>query len=188
MRQTTAHRSLSEADLLTLARQAAGVHFGLPPESPLPRLILNMPYLPSPRLKQIAYDVFRAAGATNEESKVVGDALVEANIAGLDSHGILRIPEYVRWVEKGLVTAGATMSVVLETDSFALIDGGWGFGQVMGRHAMRLGIEKATRFGVATVSGRNYCHLGLIGDYTGCALLAESNDVFRQSDLHRNPP
>lgn len=124
-----------------------------------------MPSIYASELRQIAHDVFLAAGATEEESKTVGDALVEANVAGLDSHGVLRIPEYVRWMEEGLVSVGARMEAVLETESFAVIDGGWGFGQVMGRKAMQLGMQKAAATGVATVSGRNCCHLGRIGDY-----------------------
>lgn len=124
-----------------------------------------MPTFFAPELKSIARDIFRGAGATEEEARVVGDALVEANLAGMDSHGVLRIPEYVRWMENGLVNVGARLSVVLETDSFLLVDGGWGFGQVMGRRAMELGMEKAKRTGVATISGRNCCHLGRIGDY-----------------------
>jgi uncharacterized oxidoreductase len=119
----------------------------------------------APELKQLAHDIFRAAGATEEESAIVGDALVEANLAGHDSHGVLRIPDYVRWMEQKLVTIGAQMQVVLDTEAYALIDGGWGFGQVIGRQAMELAIEKAGRVGAATVSGRQCCHIGRVGDY-----------------------
>ena len=131
-----------------------------------------MPTLFAPELKTIARDIFRGAGAPEEEARIVGDALVEANLAGMDSHGVLRIPEYVRWMENGLVSTGAKLTVVLETDSFLLVDGGWGFGQVMGRRAMELGMEKAKRTGVATISGRNCCHLGRIGDYPEMAAKA----------------
>src|SRR5258708_37947644 len=118
-----------------------------------------MPVILAPELKEISRQVFRAAGATEDESAIVGGALVEAKLAGHDSHGVLRIPEYVRWMEEKLVNTGAKMQVVLETESFALIDGNWGFGQVMGRQAMELAIDKAGRVGVATVSGRNCCHI-----------------------------
>ncbi|MGH9613993.1 MAG: Ldh family oxidoreductase [Bryobacteraceae bacterium] len=128
-----------------------------------------MPTFFAPELKKIARDVFKAAGASEEDSTIVGDLLTEANLAGHDSHGVLRIPEYVGWMEDKLVNTGAKMEIVLETDSFALIDGGWGFGQVMGRKAMDIAIEKAKRVGVATVSGRNCCHLGRIGDYPAMA-------------------
>src|ERR1700722_16847936 len=114
-----------------------------------------MPTFFGPELKKVARDIFRAAGATDHDASIVGDALTEANLAGHDSHGVLRIPEYVRWMEEKLVNTAARMDVVLETDSFALINGNWGFGQVMGRQAMELAVAKAGRVGVATVSGRN---------------------------------
>src|SRR5450432_3133597 len=124
-----------------------------------------MPTFFGAELKKVARDIFRAAGATDEEAAIVGDALTDANLAGHDSHGVLRIPEYVRWMEQKLVTTGAKMQIVLESDSFAVIDGNWGFGQVIGRQAMELAIDKAGRVGVATVSGRNCCHIGRVGDY-----------------------
>src|SRR5258708_3052336 len=123
-----------------------------------------MPTFLAPELKRIARDIFVAAGATDHQAIIVGDALTEANLAGHDSHGVLRIPEYVRWMEEKLVNTGAKMQVVLETESFALIDGNWGFGQVMGRQAMELAIDRAGRVGVATVSGRNCCQTGRVGD------------------------
>src|ERR1700682_854028 len=118
-----------------------------------------MPNFPPAELKRLAEQVFSSAGARPEHAAIVADSLVLANLAGHDSHGVLRIPEYVRWMEEKLVNSGAKMDVVLETDSFALIDGNWGFGQVMGREAMELAVAKAGRVGVATVSGRNCCHL-----------------------------
>ena len=124
-----------------------------------------MPVLFAPGLKKTTRDIFAAAGATAEESAIVADSLVEANLAGHDSHGVLRIPEYIRWMEEKLVNIGARMEVVLESETFAVIDGAWGFGQVMGRQAMELAIAKAAQAGVATVSGRQCCHLGRIGDY-----------------------
>lgn len=132
-----------------------------------------MPTFFGPELKTIAREIFRAAGATEREAAIVGDALTEANLAGHDSHGVLRIPEYVRWMEEKLVNTGAKMDVILQTDSFALIDGNWGFGQVMGQQAMQLAIAKAGDVGVATVSGRNCCHLGRVGDYRPWPLIAE---------------
>ena len=56
---------------------------------------------------------------------------------GHDSHGVLRIPEYVRWIEEKLVTLGAHIKIRKETEAFALIDGNWGFGQVVAREAIR---------------------------------------------------
>ena len=124
-----------------------------------------MPTFHSEPLKQIGTQIFAAAGATSDEARIVSEALVEANLAGHDSHGILRIPEYVRWMEQKLVTMGAHINVVRESDSFAVIDGGWGFGQVVGREAMEVAIKKADQAGIGTVAASQCCHIGRVGDY-----------------------
>ena len=77
----------------------------------------------------------------------------------------MRIPEYVRYLEQKLVIPGAEFRVMVESPAFALIDGGWGFGQVVGRRAMEIGIEKASQVGVGTISVRRCGHLGRVGDY-----------------------
>jgi uncharacterized oxidoreductase len=124
-----------------------------------------MPTFHAEPLKQISREIFTAAGATSDEARIVADALVEANLAGHDSHGILRIPEYVRWMEEKLVTVGARLEIVRESDSFAVVDGGWGFGQVVAREAMEVAIKKAEQAGIGTVAARQCCHIGRVGDY-----------------------
>lgn len=124
-----------------------------------------MPILTTQELKRITSDVFRAAGAESEEARIVADALVTANLVGHDSHGVLRIPEYLRWMEQKLIVPGAHIRVVSEAPAFAVIDGCWGFGQVVGREAMEVAIQKAARTGVGVVSVRQCCHIGRVGDY-----------------------
>jgi hydroxycarboxylate dehydrogenase B len=124
-----------------------------------------MPNLTASHLRRVGGEILQAAGAQPQEATVVADALVEANLAGIDSHGVMRIPEYVRYLEQNLVTPGAEFRVLGESPAFALIDGGWGFGQVVGRKAMEIAIEKASRVGVGTISVRRCGHLGRVGDY-----------------------
>jgi len=124
-----------------------------------------MPILPAGMLIQFTSQIFHEAGADLNEANRVAGSLVEANLVGHDSHGVLRIPEYVRWMEQKLVTLGAHARVVHETDTLAIIDGGWGFGQVIGEEAMNLAIQKAERAGIGIVSVRQSCHLGRIGEY-----------------------
>jgi hydroxycarboxylate dehydrogenase B len=124
-----------------------------------------MPTFTSSQLKQIACEIFVAAGAENSEARIVADALVRSNEAGHDSHGVLRIPEYTGWMEQKLIVAGARIRIRKETEAFALIDGGWGFGQVVAREAMKVAIDKASRVGVGTVSVSRCCHIGRVGDY-----------------------
>lgn len=124
-----------------------------------------MPTFTADRLKSTSRDIFVAAGARSEDARIVADALVNANLAGHDSHGVMRIPSYVRWMEKGDVNVKAEFRVVMEADAFAVIDGDWGFGQVMARKAMEVGIEKAAQSGVASISARRCSHIGRAGDY-----------------------
>ncbi len=124
-----------------------------------------MPTFTASQLKQVAGEIFVHAGAENREARIVADALVRANEAGHDSHGVLRVPEYVAWMEDKLVTPGAHIRIIKETDALALIEGGWGFGQVIAREAMEVAIEKASRVGVGTVSVSRCCHIGRVGDY-----------------------
>ena len=124
-----------------------------------------MPTVSADELRTLTRDVFASAGARTEDAAVVADSLVGANLAGHDSHGVLRIPEYVRWMEQKLVNLDAELQVVLENDGFVLVDGQWGFGQVMGRRTAEIAIRKAAQSGAVTVSGRNFCHLGRVGEY-----------------------
>jgi uncharacterized oxidoreductase len=125
-----------------------------------------MPIFTAAQLATLATDVLHAAGATPEEARIVGDSLAQANLEGHDSHGVVRVPEYVGWMEEKLINIGAHMEVVKETEAFAVMDGHWGYGQVVGRQAMEHGIKKAGRAGSVTISVRQCCHLGRVGDYS----------------------
>jgi hydroxycarboxylate dehydrogenase B len=116
-------------------------------------------------LRNLASKILLAAGAHSSEAEIVAGALVESNLAGHDSHGVLRIPEYVGWMEQQLVSVGAHAQIIKDAEAFAVIDGGWGFGQVIGREAMQVAIQKADTSGVGIISVSRCCHLGRVGDY-----------------------
>ena len=109
--------------------------------------------------------IFHAAGCETEETERIAAHLVEANLVGHDSHGVIRILPYVQWLRDGKVVANRTIQVVFENDVIAVVDGQFGFGQTIGEQAMRLGIEKSARHGVAVIALRNSGHLGRIGDW-----------------------
>ena len=94
-----------------------------------------MPNFNAPQLTTLATNMFKAAGATPDESRIVAEALVEANLEGHDSHGVVRVPEYVVWMEQKNINIGSHMKVVKETEAFAVMDGNWGWGQVVAREA-----------------------------------------------------
>jgi uncharacterized oxidoreductase len=119
----------------------------------------------APRLRRVVDSIFAAAGCRAEESARVARYLVEANLAGHDSHGVIRVPSYVDWLRSGKVLANQTPEVVTETDVLAVVDGRFGFGQTMGEAAMNLGVAKCRGRGLAVVALRNSGHLGRIGDW-----------------------
>lgn len=117
------------------------------------------------QLQALVGAVFRAAGCSADESGRIAAHLVEANLVGHDSHGVIRVAPYVQWLRAGKVLAGRTIDVVFENDVIAVVDGRFGFGQTVGEQAMRLAVEKSARHGAAVVALRNAGHLGRIGDW-----------------------
>lgn len=123
-------------------------------------------------LRVLTTAIFTAAGCAEAEAACVSRHLVEANLVGHDSHGVIRVPSYVEWLRAGKVRAGQTLEVAFENDAIAVVDGRFGFGQSIGEQAMNLGIAKAARHGVAVVALRNSGHLGRIGDWALMAAAA----------------
>jgi uncharacterized oxidoreductase len=117
------------------------------------------------RLTGLTAAIFRAAGCQEPEAQCIATHLDEANLVGHDSHGVIRVSHYVRWLREGKVLPGRTIQVAFENEVIAVVDGQFGFGQSIGEQAMRLGIEKAARQGVAVIALRNAGHLGRIGDW-----------------------
>jgi uncharacterized oxidoreductase len=119
--------------------------------------------IPPGPLKQLVRRYFQRAGSADAEAERIGHYLVEANLAGHDSHGVIRVPSYVSWARAGQVVPNQHLRTVTENDAFAVVDGQFGFGQVIGEEATRLGIAKAAKGGAAVIALRNSGHLGQIG-------------------------
>ncbi len=116
-------------------------------------------------LQTLIADIFAAAGCGREEAERIGRYLLSANLAGHDSHGVIRTPRYVQWLQEGKVRAGQALTVVNDGPVHATLDGNWGFGQTIGPLAVDLGIAKAREAGVSVIALRHSGHLGRIGDW-----------------------
>ena len=116
-------------------------------------------------LRQAVAAIFTAAGCDEPEGARIARYLVESNLTGHDSHGVIRVPRYVHWLETGTVHAGRHVKTVMDAGPVAVLDGDHGFGQTIGEEAITLGVEKAREFGVSVVGLRNTGHLGRIGDW-----------------------
>ncbi|MEZ6060608.1 MAG: Ldh family oxidoreductase [Planctomycetaceae bacterium] len=116
-------------------------------------------------LAVLTADIFSAAGCQTEEAQRVARHLVESNLVGHDSHGVIRVASYVDWLRDGKIFANRSIQIVTESDAIAVVDGQFGLGQTIGEQAIDLGIEKSRRHGVAVIALRNSGHLGRIGDW-----------------------
>lgn len=106
---------------------------------------------------------FAAAGCSSDEAATVAHALVEANLFGHDSHGIGLLPRYVANLQQGIARAGQSVRIVADHGALIGLDGGCGFGQVLGEQAMALAIERARAGGVCVAGLANAHHLARIG-------------------------
>ena len=86
-----------------------------------------------------------------------------------DSHGVIRVPVYIRWKKIGSVVPNQTAEVVVDTPSLAVVDGKFGYGQTVAPVAVKLGIEKCKKAGLAAVALRNAGHIGRVGDWAEMA-------------------
>ncbi|MEO8754602.1 MAG: malate/lactate/ureidoglycolate dehydrogenase [Casimicrobiaceae bacterium] len=114
-------------------------------------------------LRAFVAAAFRAAGSNAAEATIVGDHLVDANLAGHESHGVIRVSKYLDWHANGMVLANQHAVIVRESPCNAILDGQFGYGQVIGYEAMELAIGKARQSGLCAVAIRNAGHLGRIG-------------------------
>lgn len=118
------------------------------------------------KLHDFVADIFRAAGSSEREARLVARHLVDSNLRGHDSHGVGSIPVYVRNLHSGDLLPNQRLTSVAETGSFVICDGNGGFGQVMAHDAMDIGIAKARENGVALIGLRNSHHVGRIGHWS----------------------
>ncbi|HYZ62346.1 MAG TPA: malate/lactate/ureidoglycolate dehydrogenase [Acetobacteraceae bacterium] len=121
--------------------------------------------VPVATLQDYITRIFEAAGVVHEEAARTTHHLLGANLAGHDSHGIIRVPRYVQWLQEGKVFAGRTITVVTESPTHAVVDGNVGLGQTVAPLAVDLGIRKAKASGLAVVTLRNAGHIGRVGDW-----------------------
>src|ERR1700688_729689 len=92
-------------------------------------------------LTRLSNDVFKACGTREDEAAVVAEHLVAANLMGYDTHGVIRIPQYLEAVTQGAIVPGAPITIQRETSTTGIVDCGWNFGQVGGRRAMEIALE-----------------------------------------------
>ena len=126
------------------------------------------------RVQSFIQQVFSAAGARNDHSTLAAEALISADLRGVDSHGIARLAGYIRLWEQQRLNIQPNIHVVHETPSTAVVDGDKGAGLIVAQKAMRIAIEKAKTAGTGWVAVKNSNHFGIAGYH---AMLALEHDM-----------
>ena len=121
------------------------------------------------RLKSLCTEIQMAAGIGQADAQVVADCLVEANLMGLDTHGVIRLKVYLDRVREGGNNPAPTVRTVKDAPCTALLDADNALGPVGGKAGMDLAINKAATTGLAMVLVTNGNHYGPAGYYTRMA-------------------
>jgi len=112
-------------------------------------------------------------GCPAEDARLATEVLLEADLRGVDSHGVARLSGYVRLWEAGRINVTPQMRLVHETPSTATVDGDSGLGLVIAPRAMAIAMEKARQVGTGWVSVKNSNHFGIAGYHAMQALAAD---------------
>jgi len=112
------------------------------------------------RLAAFIIRALAAAGLSQQDAEIVAGLMVEADLRGSDTHGVIRLPLYVRRIRAGGVNAKPNIRVVSDRPSAVLIDGDNAMGHLVMRRAAHLAIDKAKATGVGWVGARMSNHAG----------------------------
>lgn len=125
-----------------------------------------MPTFAHDELHDLAARALAAAGTPGDIADRVAGSLVDSNLKGVDSHGILRLPVYLKEIADGFVAPAARPALHGETAATAQMRGGRGFGIFAMEAATELAVAKAKAGGVAAVGLSECSHTGRIGQFT----------------------
>ena len=129
-------------------------------------------HIPADRLSEFCSEIFARVGCGAEEAQRVSASLVDANLTGHDSHGVIRVPRYVDRVRAGDLVPNQTIERLIDTSVIAVLDGRFGFGQTIAPIAVDIGVEKAKAMGLSAISLRNSGHVGRVGEWAERAAAA----------------
>ncbi len=121
-------------------------------------------------IKDFIQRTFLAAGASAEHATLASEALIAADLRGVDSHGVARLSGYIRLWQQNRLNMQPNIRIVHETPSTAVVDGDLGAGLIVAQNAMDIAIEKAKVVGTGWVAVKNSNHFGIAGYHAMKAL------------------
>jgi LDH2 family malate/lactate/ureidoglycolate dehydrogenase len=127
-------------------------------------------HIPARDLIQSCIALLQKVGVPRDQAETIAEIVVEADLRGVESHGLLRLPAYIHRVQAGLMTAVTELKTVRERGATVLLDAQSGFGQVAGVAAMTQAMDRAREHGVGVAAVRNANHFGIAAHYAMMAL------------------
>ncbi len=128
-----------------------------------------MPTISADALRSFSRFLFEAGGVPADEAARVAESLVDANLAGHDSHGVIRIVQYVKAIEVGHLKPGVPLLTVQETPGVLVTDGQWGLGQVQAHRLLQKMVPKARQVGLVAGTLKQCGHIGRLGEFAEAA-------------------
>ena len=123
-------------------------------------------------LRALVARMLVASGLSNDAASRVADGLVEADLEGVPSHGVMLLDMYLERIRHGSVSTSTSATVVSDRESTVVLDAGHALGQLTGEQAMELAVERAKRYGAGVVAVRHAFHFGTARRYAQAAAQA----------------
>jgi L-2-hydroxycarboxylate dehydrogenase (NAD+) len=144
----------------------------------------NSVYVPVKTLVEFMEKACVAMGIPADEAQIIADVLITSDLWGVRSHGVAHLKMYYERMKRGLQLPTTNITVVKDTPTTAVWDGGNGMGMVVGYRAMKAAMEKARQYGLGAVAVRNSSHYGVAGYYP---LMAAKEGMFGMSVTNAHP-
>ena len=114
------------------------------------------------KLTKFISNIFLQSGSNEEESFSIADHLVDSNLVGHDSHGVIRVSKYIQWLNDGNIKLNQSIKIIKEDNNFLHIDGNFGYGQPIAKQSFNLGVKKAKKNGHCILALKNLGHIGRV--------------------------
>ncbi|MEM1524906.1 MAG: Ldh family oxidoreductase [Nitrososphaerales archaeon] len=122
-------------------------------------------YIHVDELRRFTKEVFQKVGVSEDGAEIIADHFAFTNLRGIDSHGIMRTPYYIKAYEDGLINPKPKIRIIREGKNYALIDGDKSLGHIPAMRATELAIKKAKESGISIVGVVNLRHVGALSHY-----------------------
>lgn len=124
-----------------------------------------MPIVKLNELESICYNILSQYNLPDSDKTILTNSLIMADMRGISSHGIVKLPIYIQRIQKGLINLNPKITKIRESSSCVLIDGDNGLGQVVVCNAMGVAAKKTSKTGICAVSIFNSNHCGMLAFY-----------------------